>query len=180
MKRKIRCIYIDGMERSGKTSVVREMRKFLKNKNKNLYEMKGVDDKSLELQNVFLEDNSNSMVLKENSILYNFYNDLNDGISVRSSEDRYSDLIRQEKNINHKYGSVYFFLIPDSIETLSDRFEEDELPHSMPILMKFYKDISQHSITQGLDIRLISFDKFDRIYDVRDKIIQKLEENYEF
>lgn len=180
MKRKIRCIYIDGMEKSGKTSIAREIRKFLKNRDKDLYEINGMDGKSLELQNVFLKDNPNSLVLKENSILSDFYNDLNKGVTVRSSEDKYSKFIREERCINHTYGSVYFFLIPESLDVLSERFENNKIPSNMSILFSFFKNINQYPVTQGLDIRLISFDNFDRIYNVRDKIIQKLEENYDF
>jgi uridine kinase len=54
MKRKIRCICIDGMEKTGKTSVTREMRKFFKEKDKDLHEINGNEYDKLQLQRPYL------------------------------------------------------------------------------------------------------------------------------
>ena len=64
MSKKIRCIYIDGLDKTGKTSVTREIRKYLKDKKIDLHEINGTDDNKLKLQGIFLEDNKNSFILK--------------------------------------------------------------------------------------------------------------------
>lgn len=178
MKRKIRCIYIDGIERSGKTSVVREIRRFFKENNRDLHEINGTTVDSLNKQRVLIEDNEKSVILKENSLLSVFYREFKEMSSLSVVEDKHKDLIRKEKNINHEYGAVHYFLVPETMESFGDRFDED-IPKYIPTLTDLFKSISLYSIAQGLDIRLITFDKFDKIYDIRDKILESLEKNYE-
>ena len=180
MKRKIRCIYIDGIERSGKTSVAREMRKFLKNKNKDLCDINGTDNLKLVQQNTILSDSENSFILKENSILSSFQKEVkktNMGISLFEVENE--ELIRKERSINHKYGAVHFFLIPQDDESLTRIYDVEEVPLYVIDTIKLYRGINHYSMTQGLDIRLIPFNEFDKIYDIRDKILKIIKENYE-
>lgn len=181
MKRKIKCIYIDGIEKSGKTSVVREIRKFLKNKNKDLHEINGTNKQKIEQQISMLKDSNNSFVLKENSILSLFYKDIKEKNSgIHKLEEEYKETIRQERNVNHEYGAVHFFIIPEDNESMS-RFSEEfgEIPEYLNRLIYFYRKIDQYSISQGLDIKLITFDENERIYDIRDKITKELETNYD-
>lgn len=178
MKRKIRCICIDGMERTGKSSIVREMRKFLKNKEKDLHEINGEDILSLDKQDTLLKDNNNSVVLKENGLLSTFHNDLKEFRGIQYISQEYSELIRREACSNHEFGVVHFFLIPENKETATRMFGE-ELPAWYLDLMKFYKAINQTSLVQGLDVRLIAFNEDDRIFDVRDKILEILEKEYQ-
>ncbi len=176
MKKKIRCIYIDGMEKSGKTSVAREIRMFLKNKNKDLYDIDGSNDKNTEMQDSILSENEYSFILKENSVLSDFYKDLKENKGLLHIIENYSEVIRKEKSINHSYGAVHFFLLP-SMGKMSELFE-GKIPLGIRSMWDFYNGINQYTITQGLDIKLISFDEFDKIYDVRDKILEALESEY--
>ena len=178
MSRKIRCIYIDGVDKSGKTSVTREVRKYLKSKSLDLYEMNGIDDNKLKLQNILLQDNFNSVILKENSVLSLFQNHVKKGLGLNLVEPNHLELLRKEQNINHVYGCVYFFLIPESADFTADRFKQ--IPDDYAILnsYNFFKNIHNYSIFQGLDIHLITFYKDDKIFDIRDKILQILEKNY--
>lgn len=178
MSRKIRCIYIDGIDKAGKTSVIREMRKYLKNKELDLHEMNGTDDNKLKLQNILLEDNSNSVILKENSVLSLFQDDVKKGLSIFSVGDNYRELLRKEQDINHKYGSVHFFLIPESMSIPAERFKE--LPDIFGLLdsYNFFKNINNYSVSQGLDIKLIFFNEDDKIFDVRDQILNIIEKDY--
>lgn len=181
MKRKIRGIYIDGIEKSGKTSVTREIRKFLKNKNKDLQEMNGTDLSKLNQQKSILEDDSVSFVLKEKSLLHLFQKEIKEkGSGILTLESQFEDLIRLERDLNHKYGMVHFLLIPEDNISLTRIYDsKDDMPKYMDGLVNFYKNINLYSISQGLDIRLIPFNEFDRIYDIRDKILKIIEQNYE-
>lgn len=181
MKRKIRCIYIDGIEKSGKTSVTREIRKFLKNKNKDLHEIKGISLEKLNQQKTILEDDDKSFVLKERSLLQLFHDQIKENnLGVAQLEAEFENMIRLERDINHKNGSVHFFLIPEDEISLTRIYDDiEEKPKYIDGIIAFYKNINLYSISQGLDIRLIPFNEFDRIYDIRDKILKILEQNYE-
>lgn len=181
MKRKIRSIYIDGIEKSGKTSVTREIRKFLKNKNKDLHEIKGVSLEKLNQQKSILEDDDKTFILKERSLLQLFYDEIkNRNLGVAQLEFEFENMIRIERDINHNSGSVHFFLIPEDEISLTRIYDSvEEKPNYIDGVISFYKDINLYSISQGLDIRLIPFNEFDRIYDIRDKILKIIEKNYE-
>jgi len=179
MKRKIRCIYIDGVEKSGKTSIVREIRRFLKEENKDLHEINGIDLPSLSKQKALLEDSNESFILKENGLLSVFYDEFKKYHGVKYIEKNHRELIHQERILDHGYGAVHFFLVPESLQTIAGRFEADKMPDYLPTVVDFYKSINLYSIAQGLDIRLITFDEFDKIYNVRDKIVKSLKNDYE-
>jgi hypothetical protein len=178
MSRKIRCIYIDGIDKSGKTSVAREIRKYLKDKKFDLKEMNGIDDNKLKLQDILLEENSNCVILKENSILSLFQDNIKKGLSILSLDDNCRELLRKEQDINHKYGSVHFFLLPETLVFSAGRFKE--IPESSNVLdsYNFFKNINNYSISQGIDIKLIKFDEDDKIFDIKDQILDILEKNY--
>jgi hypothetical protein len=179
MGRKIRCISIDGMERTGKTSVIREMRKFLKNKDKDFHEINGSNLDILSKQKTFLDDNENGIVLKENGVMSVFHENFKNYRNIKDLLVELGSLITEEKNINHQYGVVNFFLLPEDMDTARLMFGSEEIPSYYNDLVKFYKGINQTSITQGLDIRLIPFNENDRIFDVRDKILEILKTDYE-
>jgi hypothetical protein len=82
-----------------------------------------------------------------------------------------------ERVINHSYGAVHYFLIPEKVSVISERFDGN-VPSYLPRVVDFYKNINLYQIAQGLDIRLIFFDELDRIYDIRDKILKSLEDNF--
>ena len=75
MKKKIRSICIDGVERSGKTSVAREIRKFIKENDKDLYETNGSTSGQIQQEKILLEDNEKSIILKQKSLLSTIYNE---------------------------------------------------------------------------------------------------------
>lgn len=179
MKKKIKCISIDGMEKTGKTSVTREMRKFLKEKDKDLYEINGNEYDKLQLQESILDDNVNSLILKQNGLLSIYYNDLKCLHGIEYIQKKCHEIIRIEQNHNHLYGVVNFFLIPENTQTIQLMFGSEEIPYYYNDLVKFYKGINQTSLAQGVDIRLIPFNEDDRIFDVRDKILEILKNHYE-
>jgi hypothetical protein len=179
MKRKIRNIYIDGMEKSGKTSVVRQMRSYLISKNKELCQLNGVDLKKLKEQEDSLENIPDVFILKENSLLNTFYNDRIGDKNLANMADEHSELLRREVSINHEYGAVHFFILPEDVSTAEVRLGSNGIPEYFFKLLDFYKNINSISLTQGLNIELVFFDEFDRIYDVRDKILDIIDQKYE-
>jgi hypothetical protein len=181
VKKKIKCIYIDGMEKTGKTSVIREMRKFLKNKNKDLHEIDGISNEKLDHQNIILSDNPNSIVLKENGLLQLYYDKLAQRVPVTELGNRYSEFIRKEQSMDHDHGVVHFFLIPSDTYTANEIYFnlEEEMPNYYHNLRDFFQKINSTSLAHGLNIELITFDEFDRVFDVRDKILKIIEKKYE-
>lgn len=179
MKKKIRCICIDGMEKTGKTSVTRQVRKFLKEKEKDLHEINGSEHDKMQLQQVMLNDNTNSFILKENGLMSIYHGELKHLHGVDYIQKKYNEFIRVEKDFNHSYGVVNFFLVPENMETTQMMFGSEEIPYYYSDLIKFYKSINQTSLSQDLDIKLILFNEDDRIFDVRDKILKILKNEYE-
>lgn len=183
MKKKIRCIYIDGIEKSGKTSITREMRRFLKENEKDLHEICKAESyaENLEKQNKILSDNNNSFILKENSLMQVFYEHIKEYNSGPSSlEKEFYSLLRKEKEINHNFGAVHFFLIPEDDTSLNRIYQNlAERPFYIKTMVNFYKSINLYTMTQGLDIRLILFNEYDRIYDIKDKILKVLKKEYQ-
>lgn len=176
---KIRCIYVDGIDKTGKTSVLKEMRKYLKEKEKDLYEINGIDDNKLQLQNVLLQDNTNSLILKENSVLSLFNSSIKNGVGVLSLEGSFSEFLRKERDINQKYGSVHFFLIPDDHKFLLNRLNDQSFNLNLQACCTFFKNINSYSVSQGLNIETVLFDENDKIYDIRDKILEILNRKYQ-
>jgi hypothetical protein len=175
MKKTIRNISIDGIEKTGKTSVFRQLKSVLKEKN---IEIESFDNpNSLDAQIQVLE-NTKNIVLRENSILSLFYERFKTFEGIPHVEQLYSSILDKERKINWKYGSVHFFLVPTTPSIISGRFKEGQ-PHYLENLIYFFKNIEQYSIVQGLDIKIITFDENDFIFDIADKIMKELEE-YDF
>jgi hypothetical protein len=183
MKKKIRCIYIDGIERSGKTSIARELRRFLKEKEKDLCEIYGTESYAdrLEMQDKILTDNDSSFVLKEGSLMQVFHDCIKKyNTGPLTLEQEFDSFLRKEKEINHNFGAVHFFLIPEDDTSLTRIYNSiAERPAYLKTVVDFYRSINLYTMTQGLDIRLILFNEHDRIYDIRDKILKLLEKEYE-
>lgn len=167
------------MERTGKSSVIREMRKFLKQKEKDLFEIDQETIATLDKQALFLQENTNGFVLKENGLMSTFYNETKEFRGVEFILAQHSEIIRKEKDLNHANGVVHFFLIPQDMRAANNMFKPIETPSYYSDLMSFYKNINLTSLTQGLDVRLMFFSEFDRIFDVRDKILKIIENEYE-
>jgi hypothetical protein len=179
MKRAIKCIYIDGMEKSGKTSVTREVRKYLKNKNKDLYEIPNTDLSNLNKQSCILKENVNCVILKQNSILSVLYDRLKSNVlNWPSNDSEFNELLRVEKEINHIYGSVLFFLVPENCGFMKNRFEEKEVPGYFKDLLPVFSSITSYSLVQGLTIEIITYNENDFIFDVVEKITKVIEEKY--
>ena len=167
------------MENTGKSSISREMRKFFKNKNRDLHDINGTNISKLDLQESILQDNPESLILKENSLMSVFYKDLKEFLGIAYLTENYREEIRREVLLNHQYGAVHFFLIPEDLITVSHRYNPKEPPSYYSNLLDFYNSINQTSLTQGLDVRLIPFNEYDKIFDVRDKILKILENEYQ-
>jgi hypothetical protein len=166
------------MEKTGKTSVTREMRRFLKEKNKDLHEINGLNQ---EKQMTILNDNTDSVILKQNGLLQLYYEKLAQRVSINNLLLEDSENIRKEQLIDHEYGSVHFFLIPKNSNVVSEIFTRtnEQVPSYYNDLRDFFEKINSTSLAQGLNIELIFFDEFDRIFDVRDKILELIEQKYE-
>lgn len=179
MKRKIRCIYIEGMEKTGKTSMTREVCKLLEKQEKSYKKIKGCDKKTLDLQQNILK-NSKDIIVKENALLSIFEKDLKEYLSIKKIEQKYSEEIRKEKQINQEYGCVSFLLIPESIEFVKKTFNFKEIPNEYMGLVSFYENIKLTSLGHGIDYRVIRLKTNDSIFDVKEKILYVLKNNYVF
>lgn len=177
MIQRIKSISIDGMEKTGKTSVIRELRKFFKDKNVDLSEINGTNMPNLVLQEAIL-DNHNSLVLKENGLMSVFYKELREFKGIEYLMEEYGEIIRREISINHKHGAVNFFIIPENDKAIERMFPSQDVPHYYTDLISFYKRINETSLSYGLNIELILIDEYDRIFDVKDKILKILREKY--
>jgi thymidylate kinase len=177
MKQKIKSICIDGMEKTGKTSVIRELRKFYKNENVDLCEMNGTNTSSLEQQEAILQSDG-TLVLKENGLLSVFYKELKEFKSIEYLTEMYQDWITKEMHINHKYGAVNFFIIPENEKVIERMFSSEEVPNYYNDLIGFYKKINDTILSAGLNIELVFINEYDRIYDVKDKVLKILREKY--
>lgn len=167
------------MEKTGKTSVTNQIRKHLKNKNKDLHELSGVTPCILEKQQAILQDNIDSILLKQNGIMSVLHDGFKEFKSVKTLMQDLELLLTKERHINHQYGVVNFFLLPKDIATAKAMFGSEEIPSYYNDLIVFYKGINQTSITQGLDVKLIPFNQNDRIFDVRDKVLDVINKEYE-
>lgn len=172
MKKAIRNISIDGIEKTGKTSVFRQLKSLLKEKNIEIESFNSSD--SLDGQIQVLE-NTKSIVLRENSVLSLLYDKFKNFEGVPHVEQLYAEILDKERKLNWQYGAVHFFLVPSVPSIISSRFQ-DGPPHYLTNLVYFFKNINQYSISQGLDIKIITFDENDFIFDIADKIMKELEE----
>lgn len=174
MSVKIRCIYIDGINETERTFVTKEIRKFLKEKEKDLHEINGISDNKLELQNILLQDNPNSLILKENSVLSLCNSCIKEGKGILSLEKTLNEILRKERDINQKYGSVHFFLLPEEPK----RSDAEPSFLNLQTRCTFFKNINSYSLAQGLNIEIVQFNEDDKIYDIRDKMLEILEKKY--
>jgi len=171
MKKAIRNISIDGIEKTGKTSVFRQLKSVFKEKN---IEIESFDNPNSLDQQIQVLENTKSVVLRENSVLSLLYERFKTFEGIPHVEQLYSPILDKEKKINWKYGAVHFFLVPANPSVISGRFQEGQ-PHYLANLVYFFKNIEQYSIAQGLDIKIITFDENDFIFDIADKIMKELE-----
>lgn len=178
MKKKIRCIYIDGTPLSGKTSVTREIKAYLEEIDKPPHEIYNFNMFSLEGQRKALENDENIVVLKENTVLGAMADKLRQKRTVPSLAQEYEHRLNMEKDINARFGAVHFLLQPTAERNME--IYPEGIPEDIQILDVFYNCINQYSMTHGLDIKIIRYDEFDMIYDVRDKILKILTSDYDF
>lgn len=172
MKRAIRSISIDGLEKTGKTSVFRQLKSVLKDTHTNMVTFSDPNSIDEQLEKLASTD---SLILRENSVLSLCYDRFKTFEGVPHVEELYRDILDKERKINWKYGSVHFFLVPTTTSVISGRFDDGE-PYYLANLVNFFKNINQYSLAQGLDIRIITFDEYDFIFDIADKIIKELED----
>jgi hypothetical protein len=181
VKNKIRYICIDGMEKTGKSSVFRQIYKSLKDKNKDLRKINGLNRDDIDKQSNILNDNTESIILKENSLMQMCYEKLTQRMPVSIIMLENSKEFREEHLINHQHGSVHFFLLPQDKPTadyIFNRINED-IPEYYYDLRNFIENINSTFLTQGLNVELILFDQNDKIFDIRDKILKIIEEKYQ-
>jgi hypothetical protein len=151
------------------------MRKYLKEKEKDLHEVNGTNNDKLELQNILLQDNYNSLILKENSILSLFNSCIKEGKGVLSLGKITDELLRKEKDINQRYGAVHFFLLPE----ITRQTDQDPSFLNLQTRCIFFENINSYSVSQGLNIEIIHCHKDDKIYDIRDRILEVLNKKYQ-
>lgn len=174
---KIQNISIDSIDKTKKSYVIKEMRKFLKEKRdeSSFSYFVGSEDNTLKSQEQFLFKNHKSLVLKENSVLSMLDSHLEEGLGILTLESSFEETLRKEKEIAHRYGSVYFILIPENPIP-----QDNPLSSSLNLIVRndFFKNIKSYTIASGLNVELIYFDEDDKIYNIRDKILKVLEEKY--
>lgn len=173
MKRKIKVVSIDGIEKTGKSSVATQLWfKYLESPNY-LKEKKDLDL----LRSSDTEDiNTSNYTIRGKTFLSKLYSELKKGSNLSDFEKNNEVLIKEEKELNRMYGSVYFFIIPE----LNDFPEHINKTNEIEYLVKFFKGINQYTIAQGIDIRLIPLNSDDRILDVTEKIQEILDKEFLF
>jgi hypothetical protein len=171
MKKTIRNISIDGIEKTGKTSVFRQLKSILKEKGVTIESFSNPDSLDDQLQ---VLENTKNIVLRENSILSLLYDRFKMFEGVSHVEEIFTPILDKEKKMNWKYGCVHFFLVPTTASIIAGRFEKGE-PYYLTNLVNFFKNINQYSIVQGLNVKILVFDENDFIFDIADKIVKELE-----
>lgn len=179
MKRKIRCICIDGMDKTGKSSVKRQLKIYLNNKNKDFVEFDGESLDFIKKQELTLENNTKLLILKENGLMGLLNEDFKEGKGPSYVEKKHSEIIWKNVKMNHKHGCVNFFLIPENINVVKEFFGEKDIPENYEELISFYKKINIFTFSAGLDIREVFIKESDKILDVLEKIVYILENDYE-
>ena len=165
MKRKVKVICIDGIEKTGKSSVATQLWfKYLES-HKNINLIKKSDELNLE---------NNNLIIRQKTFLSQLYEDLKNGSNLNDFQEKNNTLINQEKEINRIYGSVYFFIIPE----LQDFPKHIKKTNEIEYLTKFFKGINQYSLVQGIDIKLIPLKNDERILDIVQKIEETINKEY--
>lgn len=157
---------------------MRELRTFLKNQNKDLHEINGTDILKLEQQQEILSSDDNSLILKENTLLGIFHDEIKKSHGVSYLDKTYHDSVGVEKSINQQFGAVHFFLKPS--EGRNMEIYKGEIPEYIKTLDVFFDCVNNHTFLQGFDIKVVEFDDLDMIYDVRNKILNILASHYTF
>lgn len=178
MKKKIRCINIDGIEGNIKTYVLRELSKYLKNKELDFFVLKNTSKESLCDQEGLLKNNDKHLILKENSLISLYRDEIIKGNGITYLKQNYEDLLVEEQKINHSYGCVYFLLISEDPSLYVKKDQEEHLSVGLKDCHHFLKNIKNYTVAQHLDIKIILYNENDKIFDIKDKIINILEKEY--
>lgn len=179
MKKKARCINIDGLEGFIKTYVFKEIRKYLKLKELDFFELKNTTQESLADQLALLEKNCNHLILKENSLISLYRDEIIKGTSLSVLKEKYENMLVQQQKIDHANGGVYFLLMPEQLgQSFNGQKEKIDDLTGVRDCYDFFKNIKNYTIVQGVDIRTIWYDENDKIFDIKDRIINILEKEY--
>ena len=179
MKRKIRAIYIDGIRGTGKSSVLKELRKhFRSNTEKDLFEINGTSLDEVDKTRIILEDNQNGLVIKKGSVMTQIFEDLMANMSMNEVQEKYRDVCISESNINQRFGSVHILLIPkqprEFVQRAQERLSEDYIENIDRICFTMKNSLSSLNLTSYLTTEIIEFEQSDRIIDVTDKVMEVL------
>lgn len=178
MKKKIRCINIDGFEGHVKTYILREISKYLKNKDLEFFTLKNTSNELLFDQFNLLKDNTKHLILKENSLISLYRDEIIKGNGIAYLKQKYENILIEEQKINHSYGSVYILLLPEKPGLLKNEPYENHPSVEINDCHNFLKNIKNYTIAQSLDIRTVWYHEDDKIFDIKDKIINILEKEY--
>lgn len=168
MKRKVKVVCIDGVEKTGKNSVATQL----------WFELVESDNGVvLSRNNEYLDYlHQENRIIRCKTFLSKLYDEVKKGSNLSKFQEEQKVIIKEDGEINRKYGSVYFFILPD----LNDWPEHIKKTNEIEYLTKFFTGINQYTIAQGVDIRLIPVNSDERILDIKDKISEILEKEYLF
>lgn len=168
MKSKIKYICIEGVEKSGKTLVSKELRRFLK------------EEKGVEIEDSDSFTQSEGLFIRKRSIISDIYDGFKRYEGSVYLQNKYTGELLKEQHEKFENGSVIFFLIPSNLAVIQDRFdvEKKQLPFYTKDVWEMLKQINSQSICSGLDVRLIYFDQYDSVIDIKNKIYEILEKDF--
>ena len=173
--KKLKLITIDGLKGVDTQNIYKQIRKFLlQNSNKSLVEVSDVDVGNI--------SDENNILIRKSSVITDIYTDMLENASNKEVQEKYHHKLEKERILSHNHGSVTFFVIPDSPDFYTRQKEyslSDFDKEYIPSIIAYCKNIPYTTLYSGADIKLIIFNKDDKILNISQKIIDKLQSTYQ-
>ena len=137
----------------------------------------------------FLDTSINGVVLKDRAIFSHVAYAAAKNMSIKKIFECHSEVIRQELEINHKYGALNIIFKPDSTDWLFTRLAKRAKEQGVEIVERLENRATQEAVVsmtdilpnlvelQGLTFEVINVKESDSIQTVHDKVLAVLE-NY--
>lgn len=194
MTKNLQIINIDGTEGSGKTTQILHLANHFKSKGLTV-KVNYLEDSiesALECAKKtkdFLEENPEGLVINDGSIARMMVIDLVRGASHLKTLEKHRPILFEHERLDHSYGMANVLVIMDDLESCNDRLKKE----SVLLANTSYKTINQkierlvtqgirsfnnNTITQNLHFHTMEVDSEDSILEIRDSIVEYLEENF--
>jgi thymidylate kinase len=145
------------------------------------------DSKGIEVMENFLEANPKGVALKDRNLFSHIAYSVAKGLSLNKTLDLHQELVRKEKELNQKYGSVNILLRPDSNDWVKKRLINRASTQGVDIVDRLENDTTQalvremvdylpnHTSMQGINFEVVTIKESDSIQAVHDKVTLVLE-----